>query len=79
MTDITYSELTERYWIMVNGSRNRDITEYMKEHDAKVREDVIEEILDAIRELQTHSVPVREMMGICKVGELVEQLKEKKE
>lgn len=44
----------------------------------KGRADAINEILDAIRELQSNSMPVKEMLGICKVGEIVEQLKEQK-
>lgn len=46
MTDIAYSELTDRYWIMVNGSKDRDITEWMKKHDAKVLKNAFDRTYD---------------------------------
>lgn len=41
------------------------------------RADAIDEILTAIRELESHRMSVDKMIGISKVGEIVEKLKEK--
>lgn len=53
-----------------------DASMYKKGYE-QGRADMIDEILMYIREMQTHSMPIREMMGICKVGEYIEALKEK--
>ena len=43
------------------------------------RADAIDEIINNIRQMQTIKRPVEEMLGICKVGEMVEELMEKKD
>ena len=81
MSDIVYSELTERYWIMVNGQRDREITQYMDEHDKKARKSALNEVIDHIKlceeeAFENGAAPIGSALMATRIW--VEQLKEQK-